>query len=366
MTTAALPGTPEAVTPALLTRMLRERNQIGDAAITSVRSEPVGQGVGILCQLARLTLEYDQAPDTAPRTMILKIPSSDPQTRGLAVAFQFYERETRFYMNLAGRISLPTPRCYYSAFDAGTGDFMLLLEDLASARIGDQLAGCSVGEAELAIRELARMHTEWWDKPALDELNWMPQSSDPINKAGLSLYPMAWPPFVQKLGRALPQPVLQAGEKLGGRLGSILDRFTTGPRTICHGDFRLDNMFFAAKPGDKPLTVIDWQIASRGVGTYDIGYFMTQSLDIEVRRASEMDLLKLYHQLLVDGGVKSYSFDQLLDHYRWTVLFCFAYPVMGGGLGDLSNARGLALATAMMNRSVAAILDWRAFELLDA
>jgi hypothetical protein len=75
-------------------------------------------------------------------------------------------------------------------------------------------------------------------------------------------------------------------------------------------------------------------------------------------------LLKLYHDLLVDGGVTGYSYDDMLEHYRWTVLFCFAYPVMGGGLGDLSNERGYQLATTMMNRSAAAIIDWQAGSLL--
>ena len=35
-----------------------------------------------------------------------------------------------------------------------------------------------------------------------------------------------------------------------------------------------------------------------------------------------------------------------------------------GGLGDLSNERGLALAQAMTDRSVAAIQDWKADEFL--
>jgi hypothetical protein len=365
MATTQLPRTIDALTPAWLTQVLREGNHIGDASVIGVEAVSVGQGVGILCRLARLTLQYDRPAPGAPASAVVKIPSADPQTRGMATAFKFYEREVRFYDELAARVSLPTPACYYGAFDAGSGDFVLLLEDLGGSRIGDQLASCSLDDARLALDELTKLHIAWWNKPELETLTWVPATEDPVNKAGLSLYPLAWPGFVERLGSTCPAAMLRTGEKLGAQAGAILERFSAGPRTLLHGDYRLDNLFFGVRPADPPLTVIDWQIAVRGVGTYDIGYFLTQSLEPQVRATHEMDILKRYHQALMDGGVQGYSWDQLLSDYRWTALFCFAYPVMGGGLGDLSNDRGRALAEAMMHRSAAAILDWKAGELLD-
>lgn len=365
MQTAAIPQTVDALTPAWLTAALREQGSIGDAAVTGVTAEVVGAGVGILCLLNRLTLQYDRPAPGAPATLIAKIPSPDPQTRGLAGAFRFYEREVRFYRDLAPALALPTPRCYYSAFDPASGDFILLLEDLAGARLGDQLAGCTAAEAELAIRELALSHAAWWNHPKLDALDWMPVTGDPVNKAGMQLYGMARPAFVARFGDICPPELLRLSENLEAHFCAMLDMFCAGPRTVLHGDYRLDNLFFAAKPGDTPLTVIDWQIAMRGVGTYDLGYFMSQSLDVEMRRAIEMDMLRLYHNMLIANGVTDYSFDDCLHHYRWTLLGCFAYPVMGGGLADLVNDRAVALATTMMTRSATAILDWKAGELVD-
>jgi hypothetical protein len=112
------------------------------------------------------------------------------------------------------------------------------------------------------------------------------------------------------------------------------------------------------------LQVIDWQIAVRAVGTFDVGYFLTQSVEVPLRRAHELELLGLYYRTLLDGGVRGYSFGDLITDYRWTALFCLAYPVMGGGLADLGNERGVALARAMLQRSAAAIFDWQAGELL--
>jgi hypothetical protein len=364
VTTVSLPNTLAAFTPEWITWALQEQGLIGDSRVTEVQTEPIGQGVGVLCQLARLTLTYDRPPASGPATVVVKIPSGDPQTRAMASAFQFYEREVRFYAELAAQVALRTPHCYYHAFDSASGDFVLMLEDMAFARLADQLQACPLEEAQIAIDELVKLHAEWWDSPKLAELTWVPESRDPINKAGLAFYPAAWPLFVERFGKDLPADILSIGERIGAQATAILDRFSTGPMTLCHGDYRADNFFFARREGDAPLAIIDWQIAIRGVGTYDVGYFMTQSMDIAVRRAHEMDLLKRYHAGLVERGVKGYSFDQCLVDYRWTVLFCFAYPVMGGGLGDLSNERGHALAAAMMHRSAAAIADWKAGELL--
>ena len=40
----------------------------------------------------------------------------------------------------------------------GRAEGVLVLEDLAPAEQGDQIAGCTVGQAELAVDEAARLH----------------------------------------------------------------------------------------------------------------------------------------------------------------------------------------------------------------
>jgi aminoglycoside/choline kinase family phosphotransferase len=358
-----IPSTITELTPAWLTEALRAAGHLKDAAVEAVQVEPIGQGVGILCQLARLTLTYDRPVPAAPASLVAKLPTADPQTRGMVALFRFYEREVRFYAEVAPLLAVRTPRCYFHDFDPARGDFILLLEDLSACRLGDQLAGASADELRLAVAELAKLHAAWWNSPRLEAFPWVPVANDPVNKAGLALYPQAWPAFLERFGHALPEAMRRTGERLGACVGAILDRFTVAPRTICHGDYRLDNLFFGGPAA--PLAVIDWQIAVRSVGTYDVGYLMSQSVHPDVRRREEMSILRAYHQMLVERGVQGYSFDDCLTDYRWTLLFCFCYPVMGGGLGDLSNERGYALAKTMMERSAAAIMDWEAWKLLD-
>jgi hypothetical protein len=359
-----IPVGPHELTPEWLTHALRDTRTISGATVTSFDIEMLAAGVGLMGQLARVTLHYDRPEAPAPRTLIAKFPAEAEENREVGNSFRFYEREVRFYEEIADDVELRTPRCYHSAMDVEADEYVLLLEDLAPARVGDQIAGCSAEEAELAIRELAKFHAAWWDSPRLAEIDWMPLANDPVNKSVEGIYQDAWDPFVERFGDRVPKSVLETGEKLAERSGKLLDELAEPPRTIYHGDYRIDNLFFATPDGGDPLAVIDWQISARGCGLYDVGYFVSQSLRPEARETRGMDLLKTYHRTLVENGVRGYGFDQCLHDYRLATLFCLVYPVIVGGTLDLSNERGVALANSMVERGVNAIVDLRAGELM--
>ena len=57
-----------------------------------------------------------------------------------------------------------------------------------------------------------------------------------------------------------------------------------GTPQLLHGDFRADNLFFDA---DGTVVVIDWQAISQGGGAADVGYFVSQNMSTEDRRAHE-------------------------------------------------------------------------------
>jgi aminoglycoside phosphotransferase (APT) family kinase protein len=131
-----------------------------------------------------------------------------------------------------------------------------------------------------------------------------------------------------------------------------------------HGDFRLDNLFFATPEGGDPLAVIDWQLSSRGRGVFDIAYFVAGSLEPVDRKAREMTLLRMYHEALTRCGVRDYDFEQCLADYRLCILFLLAYAVIALGALDMANDRGLQLFTTILKRTAAAIGDLDAGQLL--
>ena len=66
MAKTKLPAGPTELTADWLTGVLRETDVISDASVTGLDHEIIGQGVGVLGQLARFRLSYDKPEDGAP------------------------------------------------------------------------------------------------------------------------------------------------------------------------------------------------------------------------------------------------------------------------------------------------------------
>ena len=366
MSGITIPRTPADVTAEWLTDALRGTNTITTSRVSSFDMDPdIAAGKGFMGQLARIGLHYDQPEHGAPASLIAKFPIYGPENRVVADLFRLYETETRFYEQLADRVTLRTPRRYHSARCPNCTDFILLMEDLAPAQVGDQVVGCSTAQSELAIGELAKFHAAWWDNPRLADLDWVWEFNHPVrSEAAVVGYTAAWEPFKRIWAKQVPAALLELGEKFAGSIPQLLDRLAAPPVTISHGDYRIDNLFFATPEGGDPLAVVDWQVMTRGNGLFDLAYFMSSAMPATERRALEMDLLRMYHSILVSGGVEKYDFDQCLLDYRTGILFCWQYAVIILGSLDTANERGLALFTDVLDRFVAAMVDLNAAELL--
>jgi Ser/Thr protein kinase RdoA (MazF antagonist) len=243
--------------------------------------------------------------------------------------------------------------------DEPADDYLILMEDLGALPIGDDAVGCSAIEAERAIRSIAGLHAAWWASSDLTQVDWVPFSNAPVHQLAEPTYQQAAAPFLQMFGDFLSPRMRRVTETLGTHVVDLLNTFTLPPITIAHGDFRLDNVFFDGTG----VAAIDWQIAFRGRGVFDVAYFLSGCLDPRVRRTEEMRLLRLWHQL-VTVGHSGYTFDDALLDYRRAVLHCHVYTVIATGSLNPANERGMAVFQAWLQRRGAAIEELAADELI--
>ncbi len=355
-----IPADHEGLTSEWLTQALREKGTIKGASVSSFEAKVMG-GQGIYGQIRRLSLQYDLYEEGAPRSLIAKFPSPDPAMRARAIAQSNYEREVRFYEEVADEIALRTPRCYYSAIDTEGGEYVLLLEDLAPARIGDRATGCTLEQADLAIRELAKFHAIWWGNPQLAEMPWLIPFKAADFQRFQDIYQQNWNSFLEKMGHELPDMLLRILERLGKNIVAIFNcLWVEPPQTLIHIDYHADNLFFSTtREGDLSLAVIDWQFVSSGPGIFDVANFLGGNMHPEDRKAKEIDILNIYYSILVENGIQGYTFDQCLYDYRLSIMLNLIRVVINIGAGG-----DTLYLNILWPRYKAAILDLNAGELL--
>ena len=346
-----IPATPDAITPEWLTDAL-------GAPVTSVDKEMVGTGQ--MGDSVRLTLTYNGAE--GPKSVVAKLPALDPTSRATAAAVRSYEIEVSFYRELAPELPVRAPRCYVALHDPVTDDFILLLEDLAPARQGDQLAGCSVDQAAIAIAELPKLHAPRWGDPGLESMPWLHRNTVDSVVMTTMLVTGLYDGFRTRYTERLDPDVFELCERFIPRLASYLTE-RPGPWTVAHGDYRLDNLLFGTDAGGPPVAVVDWQTVAHGPGVADLSYFIGAGLLPDDRRAHEDDLVRDYHAALTATGV-DLDWDDCWEQYRRHTFAGLMMAVAASMLVEQTE-RGDDMFMAMANRHGRHALDLDAESLID-
>ena len=364
MALLSIPNTPDDITPQWLTEALCSTGTLPNAVVTSLCIETIAE---LTCagQLARLHLNFSQSQSTLPGRLVVKLHAPDEPLRAKTRPFTPDKREILFYQQLANATHLRTPHCYYSAMSVADGKYVRILEDLAPAKVGNQIKGSTMEETALALRAIAGFHAHWWQSEKLEGFDWLaglPTDSDSINPWILDQYRNAFPIFVSKVGVLLTDAAKAFGEQLPEKLTNK-SQFRKPPRTLVHGDFRLENVFFGASLGKSGFAVIDWQDISRGEGVWDVAWFIGGCLQVTPnRQVEEQQLLKIYHETLKANGVNGYTFEACWEDYRLAMSRYFVQAVLMVASLNPENDRDNKLAQAVAERFIAAITDLRLTE----
>ncbi|HEY4333016.1 MAG TPA: phosphotransferase, partial [Ilumatobacteraceae bacterium] len=277
-----------------------------------------------------------QSPDpSVPGSVVVKLPSPDPTSRAAGVALRNYEREVKFYNEIAGSVDIHVPRCFHAEWDPADHEFVIVLEDLAPAAPGDQVAGCSIATARAAVLELARLHGPRWDDPTLADVDWLNRRTGPQDGQMLgAMWAMVLPAFNATYAPYLSADASALVDRFGGRIVEWVDG-RNGPWTVTHGDYRLDNLMFATPAGGAPITTVDWQSPGHGPAMSDVSYFLGAGPLSADRAAIERDLVGEYaaalradYQVEIDDG---WAWEQYRrEAFAGVVMAVIASQLVGG------------------------------------
>ena len=342
-----LPDFPVGFTASFLTELLGR--EVSDVSVSSL-----GEGTGMMAEMSRLSFQDNREAVT----MIAKYSSSNPTNREVALSFNLYEREARYYAELDAQTELATPEIYYSAVDGD--NLLILMEDLANYEVGSQVIGATLEQSELAVQELAKLHGAFWGK--VDDLSWVPGIARSFHADNMYNF--------SQVGWDVMADTFNVAEQLAPYKDAFIDALPrlqeaqySEPRTFLHGDFRMENLLYGTKPGHYPVATIDFQGPLTGQGFVDVALFLCQSTKTDVRREHESALLSLYLAGLASLGIELDPVDAW-QRYRQAVLYNWVYTAVVAGTLDTSNETAFAWMQQMVNRQLAASQDLQVFELL--
>jgi aminoglycoside/choline kinase family phosphotransferase len=334
-----------------------------DGEVVAFTAQQIGTGqVGANFRYA---LEWSESTEELPTSVVVKLASLDAQSRQTGVDTLTYEREVAFYRDVAHTVDICHPHAFHVDIESGTANVVVVMEDLAPREQGDQLAGCSAAHAERAVVEAARLHGPRWGDESLHDIEWLSRrNADTVGAATEGLQ-MLYPMFVERYGDRLSAEAREAGDQLIPR---VRDWFENAPRatTITHGDYRLDNMMFAA-PGssmDRPLVIVDWQTPGHSHGANDVAYFLGAGMFPADREAVDEQMVERYHSELIKYPAASHvTLAECWENYRRYAYSGFLMAVGASIIVGQTN-RGDEMFMAMANRHAAQALHLNSAEMI--
>ena len=326
------------------------KNKSGGASLQIDSVTPIGTG-----QMAEsYRVKFSQESGKKIKSVVVKVPSQNENSRSASRTTRCYELETNFYANLREHVKVAAPDCLHVWYDAMSDDFVLVLEDIVGATQGDQISGATMQQAETAIDQLVSLHSPLWGSEKLNEFTWLPKHS--VNSAaGTSqLLQAMFPGFAERFANTVSTEIIS----LGARLVENHDRYTAAfPEvlTVAHRDFRLDNLLFTESEKYLDVNVVDWQTVGAMPGACDLGYFIGASFGVDDRRGNEQSLVRRYCAGLQAENI-GVDYQDVWAQYRLLGTSGYIMAIVASMLVKQTE-RGDAMFAVMANRHGQQMID---------
>jgi thiamine kinase-like enzyme len=295
----------------------------------------IGIGYGLSGQIHRVVAETARGGVTS---FVVK------QDRSAEV-----QRELLFRSHCGELLRGCLAHCFGGTSDRQSGRGVLVLEDVAPARQGDVLAGCTNDEARAVVRALARVHGASWsvhdDALSRSLPRWRP-------------VPMERDRWTDRLGRArerfpeiLSPGVLAELRELPEKVAIAVELLARGPASWLHVDAHLDNVLWRS---DGTAVLLDWSNAAIGPSAADLFRFFTEGV-VDVAQSERLTaLLSTYAEELRLHGARVELIELKAD-------FALALRPLVQGVVGWAGREDLELAgrtAALCENFLRSLCDW--------
>jgi hypothetical protein len=253
-----------------------------------------------------------------------------------------FQREVLAYQLLQPLGGKYVPHCMVSASVPDGSDGLLLLREINPCRTGDQIQGLFFRELSSVAKSIGAVHARFWNSNQLRKIKALP----------LHHYNRAHEPgrytqtFLRQCSSLLTKKDVKRIQHFLPAIAQALQRAKTRPITLVHGDLRADNLLLVRSK----VFIVDWQIAARGLGAFDLARVIGGSSARPLTLRDQHKLVAIWHQTLRQGGVRDYNILDAWRDYRIGVTLTLSIPITNGPTLVQLSIRGRRIARLMIRR----------------
>jgi len=315
----------EQLTPEWLTNIFKNKGYLSQGKVPKIIKKNSQETVTSNVHFLELKFSNDAQTEPVSPEIVVKIPK--PLTKFVG------KHEVKFYSIVAETMNeMPIPTCYDAVFSEETNLSHIILENLSKTHI--ELEGedgplpPSKKYCERAIDCLAELHSRWWDHHKLKEFSKHSYvlytfKEDSFNEKEIfnwfKIYNEQLKPFLEFLGDRISDKRKELFKTVFSLYPQLVcERYKKENITVIHADAHHWNFFYPKYIEDEKnkAYLSDWQMWSIGVGTQDLAYMIGWDLYPNYRQMYEKDLIKRYHNNLLNFGIKNYSWDEYWYDYK--------------------------------------------------
>jgi hypothetical protein len=304
----------------------------------------------------RIKVEHNR-PKIFPEKWFVKLPSLAWQAKLITALPRLLHTEVRFYNEVALPETFRLPHFLAGQSEFGKGA-VLVLSDLMEIGFvpGNPGDALTYTQAARVVRQLASFHAYFWNKEHYAQLyQWLAgpvRSVEDFLGAVFALQLMKR--GLHKAAKLVPLELHAQALNYARQRKKVMRFLQDAPQTLVHHDCHPGNLFWdESKPG-----FLDWQLVRFGEGVSDIAYFLATSLNPDLRRQHEVELIQLYAQCLKDYGIEPIHFDALFDRYRAHLIYPFEAMLVTLSIGGMMD---IDCNLELIRRTTAAVADLDAF-----
>ena len=253
-----------------------------------------------------------------------------------------FQREVLAYQILQPLGGKYVPRCLASASVPDGSDGFLLLQEINPCRTGDQIQGLSFRELSSAAKSIGAVHARFWNSNQLRKIKALPlHHYNRAHEAGKHAQT-----FLRHCRSLLTKKDAKRIQHFLPTIAQALQRAKKRSITLVHGDLRADNLLLVRS---KAL-IVDWQIAARGLGAFDLARVIGGSSTRPLTLRDQQKLVSIWHQTLRQGGVRGYNLSDAWWDYRIGVALTLSIPITNSSTLVQLSTRGRKIARLMIHR----------------